>query len=94
MPDNLFFVYSENALDISEENSVFKAYFNDGNNQVLEPGINYSGESINLVPQIAFDIMADYPSDWFDDVQFKGAFGTFNWASGWTLLSRSGYLSD
>ena len=94
LPDNQFFVYSENALDISEENSVFKAYFNDGNNKILEPGIDYSGESINLVPQIAFDIMAEYPSDWFDDVQFKGAFGTFNWASGWTLLSRSGYLSD
>ncbi len=93
-PDNQFFVYAENALDISEEDSGFKDHFEDGNNKIKDPGIIYSGGSLNPVPQISFDTLAENPSEWFDEVGFKGAFGTFNWASGWTLLSQSGYLSD
>lgn len=93
-PENQFFVYSENALDITEQDSEFKDHFEDGLNRIKDPGIIYSEESLNLVPQIAFDTLAEYPSEWFDDVPFKGAFGTFNWASGWTLLSQSGYQSD
>ncbi len=41
-----------------------------------------------------FEGLAPYPDDWFDDVRYQGAFGTFNWASGWTLLSQEGILVD
>jgi len=38
--------------------------------------------------------LATYPDDWFDNVGYQGAFGTFNWASGWTLISQEGILVD
>ena len=94
VPANLFFVFSENALDISEQDSIFKNHFEEGNNQVTDPGIVFTGEAWNLVPQVAFSDLAPPPSEWFDQVSFKGAFGTYNWAFGWTLLSQSGYLKD
>ena len=28
--------------------------------------------------------------EWFEEVTFKGAFGSNNWIEGWTLLSESG----
>ena len=31
--------------------------------------------------------------DFFSVVDFKGAFGTFNWAKGWTYLDRQGYMA-
>jgi len=89
-----FFVFSEDVMNIDVQDSTFKDHFEGGYNQVLDPGIIYSGESLNLVPQISFSNLASIPSEWFDEVPFKGAFGTYNWASGWTLLSLSGYLSD
>ena len=42
-----------------------------------------------------FEGLAPYPEDdWFDRVSHQGAFGTFNWASGWTLISQAGILLD
>jgi hypothetical protein len=93
-PGNQFFVYAENSLDITEQDSTFKVHFEGGHNRVINSGITYSGESLNLVPRITFSNQASYPSDWFIEVSWKGAFGTYNWASGWTLLSISGYLSN
>lgn len=40
--------------------------------------------------------MIDVPDgheDFFSVVDFKGAFGTFNWAKGWTYLDRQGYMA-
>ncbi len=31
--------------------------------------------------------------DFFTEVDFKGAFGTFNWAKGWTYLDQKGYMA-
>jgi len=89
-----FFVYAENALNISEQDSLFKSHFLNGSNQVKYPGIVYSGESLDLIPEINSNDLAEYPSEWFEKADFKGAFKTFNWASGWSLLSQSGYLMD
>ncbi len=40
--------------------------------------------------------MIDVPEgheDFFSAVDFKGAFGTFNWAKGWTYLDQKGYMA-
>ena len=40
--------------------------------------------------------MIDIPEgheDFFTEVDWKGAFGTFNWAKGWTYLDRQGYMA-
>ncbi|MEA1877078.1 MAG: hypothetical protein U9N86_09435 [Bacteroidota bacterium] len=75
----------------AEYEASFDAYFESAGNQVSDPGI--SGD--NPVPQNDVSSnMADYPADWFTQVNYKGAFdpnGT-NWAKGWTLLDASGFL--
>ncbi len=40
--------------------------------------------------------MIDIPEgheDFFTEVDWKGAFGTFNWAKGWTYLDQQGYMA-
>ena len=60
-----------------------------------DPGLIYTGGIYKLVSSdYVFVGLAPYPDDWFDDVRYQGAFGTFNWASGWTLLSQEGILVD
>jgi len=49
----------------------------------------------SLIPRdIIFTNLAPASSDWFDPVNFKGAFGTYKWATSWTLLSQEGLLKD
>ena len=40
--------------------------------------------------------LADYPNDWFEDVDYRGAFDPdgSNWLSGWSTLARFGYLAE
>ena len=59
----------------------FAAYFEDAGNAVADPGI--SGD--NPVPSNAqTDNLAPYSNSWFEVVSYKGAFGSDNWAAGWT----------
>jgi hypothetical protein len=91
----IFSVYSEDGSDISEETRIFGEYFSQAFNTVTDPGIEYTGNQFQLIPMnIIFNRLADYPSGWFDQVNFKGAFGTYNWAWNWTLLSQAGYLKE
>jgi hypothetical protein len=91
-------VYNENSIEgmpVSEENRIFGEYFSLADNTVTDPGIEYTDNQYQLVPRnIIFTRLASYPSEWFESVNFKGAFGTFNWAWDWTLLSQSGFLTD
>lgn len=79
--------------DSTNASTDFVNYFNTAQNVVANPGVSYSASSWNLVPTgNVSDNMATYPSTWFDNVSYKGAFapsGT-NWASGWTLISTAG----
>ncbi len=43
----------------------------------------------------AYSLLAQYPhDDFFDHVNYKGAFGSTNWLKGWTALDHYGYLAD
>ncbi|MEM9919289.1 MAG: T9SS type A sorting domain-containing protein [Bacteroidota bacterium] len=43
----------------------------------------------------AYSGLADLPEkDFFQEVNFKGAFGATNWLRGWTALSDNGFFSD
>jgi hypothetical protein len=63
-------------------------YFNAGENSTGDPEINPgAGE---FVPRNKLsENLSDYPSSWFQLVDFKGAFGEDNWIEGWTLLGSS-----
>jgi len=62
--------------------AAFVAYFDQAGNTVANPGIS----ATNPVPTTAQTTnLASYPTG-FQSVTYKGAFGTSNWAEGWTLL--------
>ena len=72
------------AAYLAANEDIFYAvdYFTTWGNEVADPGVSAS----NPVP--SNDVsgnMATTPDAWFDDVSYKGAFGTENWAAGWTL---------
>jgi hypothetical protein len=94
--DSVFSVYTETAgVDLSAQNILIRAYFSQGGNKIESPGMDYVGEQYRLVASdYIFGGLAPYPDEWFDEVSYQGAFGTFNWASGWTLLSQEGILLD
>lgn len=105
---NLFFDVAENdsasvfrvlspegSPDPVEQNTAIREYFTTAGNKIDDPGMTYSAGVYRLVASnYVFSGIVDFPDDWFDKVSYQGAFGTFNWASGWTLLSREGILAD
>ncbi|MBN2892884.1 MAG: hypothetical protein JXL97_13535 [Bacteroidales bacterium] len=63
--------------------TAFADYFTTSNNSVVDAGLSSS----NPIPTNAqTNDLATYPSDsFFQSVNYKGAFGSTNWAQGWTL---------
>ena len=59
----------------------FAAYFTTAGNTVSDPGISIE----NPVPgNPVTDNLAPYDDVWFEEVTYKGAFDSDNWAAGWT----------
>ncbi len=75
------FLYSKGAGSDATSNAALATYFTTSNNSVANPGVSASNP-VPTTPQTAN--MASYTSG-FDAVTYKGAFGTTNWAQGWTL---------
>ena len=93
--ETIFNIISAEGVDVSAQNDVFRAYFLSAENIVADPGITRDNEVYSLIPDSnVFDFLASYPDGWFDQVEYKGAFYTYQWLAGWTLLSKSGYISD
>jgi hypothetical protein len=81
--------------DLTAQIFTVREYFTAAGNRVENPGMIYTGGQFGLVAgDYVFGGLSPYPDQWFDRAHFQGAFGTYNWASGWTLLSRSGILPD
>jgi hypothetical protein len=60
-------------------------YFSIAENETGNPGIDPQSGNFVPNPKISGNL-SDYPSSWFQRVDFKGAFGEDNWIEGWTLL--------
>ena len=70
-------------------------------NEIVEPGIRGISRTddggLDPRPTASSPLLtggADLEDDWFDNVNFRGAFGTTNWAAGWTALDELGYMGD
>jgi len=72
----------DNAISAGNINAELATYFA-AHNTVADPGISKA----NPVPTNSLTTdLADYPNDgFFESVNYKGAFGSENWAAGWTL---------
>ncbi len=72
-------------LATNESDFYAQDYFTTWGNTISDPGVS----DLNPVPTASTgDNMADEPDSWFDDADYKGAFGATNWAKGWTLTFK------
>ena len=84
-----FTLYSTIYTEI--ENS--SGYFSSWQNVFEDPGIQIQDEHIYIIPNSsAYTNLAAIPNEWFIQVNFKGAFGSVNWARQWTYLDENGFL--
>ncbi|VAX28429.1 hypothetical protein MNBD_IGNAVI01-2918 [hydrothermal vent metagenome] len=104
--NNIWFDYGGgNNFDALGKHDYESAYLNSSanSNTIEAPGITSIsrtafGESLNPTVtegSAAYNNLAEYPAgdDFFDVVNYKGAFGPSNWLKGWTALDHYGYLS-
>lgn len=81
--EGIFKIEGPGANEADSLNAVnaFAAYFETAGNVVSNPGISKE----NPVPSSpATTNLAAYTDSWFEVVDYKGAFGSTNWAAGWT----------
>lgn len=94
-PDPLLYCYSELGEDVSGQNAIMSDSMDAWQTSYEDPGISAGEEGYELLPpSTEFENLAPYTSDWFEEVRYKGAFGSNNWIEGWTLLYESGYILD
>jgi len=92
---DIFNIMAAEGVDVTEESVIIKAYFEEAGNEVSDPEIMVSASAVDPIPKgNVYDNLAEYVDPWFEEVGFKGAFYTYNWLSGWTLLSESGFIPD
>ena len=61
--------------------------------QVLNPNFASQSQPYNLYPIIPIPSVVIPPDDFFDKVDYSGAFKSQNWLLGWSLLSQEGILN-
>ncbi|MBN1132625.1 MAG: hypothetical protein JXA39_06100 [Bacteroidales bacterium] len=89
---SLFYCYSNEGTDLSRENQDMDDSFLAWLNSCEDPGFtSHSGIQI-LPPVTQFENMAAFENEWFEEVTYKGAFGSKNWIEGWTLIYESGMI--
>jgi hypothetical protein len=93
-PVPLFYTFSEDGLDLTEQNLLMADSMVTWKTDYNDPGISSENGYTLLPPTTEFENLAPYENDWFEMVTFKGAFGSNNWIEGWTLLYDSGFIND
>jgi hypothetical protein len=91
---NPYFTASDLGEDLSLQNQILADSALSWLTSFEDPGISDLDGYTLLPPTTEFDNMADFESDWFEKVSYKGAFGSNNWIEGWTLLYESGLVNE
>ncbi|MDK2977617.1 MAG: hypothetical protein PWP52_331 [Bacteroidales bacterium] len=93
--ETIFSIFTKTSDDITEEQAVLQNYFLEGENQIIDPLIEITETDYDLIPKGNVTTnLAPYPNEWFNSVNYKGAFAPEgdDWLSGWSLLSQSGKI--
>ncbi|SFD93110.1 hypothetical protein [Thermophagus xiamenensis] len=98
LDEQILGVYS-NLTNYSAQDSLVAASFNSGNNQLKDPAIIYNPQNIdvmNLLPensQLGDVFLLEH--EWFENPNFKGAFGNSNnWLNSWSILYTDGLFGE
>ncbi|MBX7242986.1 MAG: hypothetical protein K1X92_14685 [Bacteroidia bacterium] len=89
----------DSATRVADANAVLYTYFTSNNNEILPAsplrGISRVAGAKALNPLTTTTISGATPTGtFFENVSYKGAFGTTNWLKGWTFLDKAAYLAD
>lgn len=94
-PDSILNVVSPDGSDISSQQQEMTEYFSLAGNTIQDPGISVVDGIFDVLPKgNVYDGLAPVPDSWFDETTYKGAFYTYSWVEGWTLLSSSGFVPN
>jgi hypothetical protein len=89
--DSLIFRSSGNAIDVSDQ-IFLRNYFTEKGNIFANPDFDMDDRQLNPIPRQPINSAVPLNDPWFETTTFLGAFGTENWAQGWTAISKYGYL--
>ena len=89
-----FYLYSEWGTMLADENQVLADSMMAWNTSYADPGLGSEEKPGLLPPSSEFTFLHPYENSWFEEVTFKGAFGSNYWIEGWTLIHSSGLLRD
>lgn len=86
----IFKIFALEGIDTSDPDEFLLSYFDVMKHEVKDYGIGCIlcvGDPLSIKPNSGdFSNMAPYPSEWFNQVNYKGAFYDHNWLLGWSLL--------
>lgn len=90
---NVLNLVSETVTIAQEYQDEINEHFINAGNTLCDPGILIESDYINILPTGNITTGFSVPeNNWFDNAQFKGAFKNINWATGWSHLSKTGYI--
>ncbi len=89
-----FYAYTDLGDPLNDQNQIMADSLAAWQTDYSDPGISSEDGYSLLPPSTEFDNLAPYTNPWFEQVSFKGAFGSNNWIEGWTLLYESGLVND
>jgi len=91
----MLFTYNEYGSRLDNENRIMADSLMAWKTDYNDPGISVTTDGYSLLPpRTEFENMAPYSNPWFEQVGYKGAFGSNLWIEDWTLLQRSGRILD
>ncbi len=85
------FVLTGSGFGETEQNQ-WIAYFEGGNNNIRNPGIRFTEESIGILPEFPDADVVQAENAWFEEVKYRSAFYNDNWLRGWSYLEQAGYV--
>ena len=92
-PDSIIKIFPYNE-SLTVQQSKLSAYFQDAENEILDPDFAITVNNYQLLPSsTVFENMASYSSTWFEQVTYKGAFGSKNWLEGWSYLWKENVVN-
>lgn len=96
MQKGFFHLIAINDESIENLTIILENYFLDTKNQFVDPGfvINQNNYSLISDSTTIRDNLATLPqnNNFLEEVNYKGAFGTYNWLGDWSLLNQEGII--
>ncbi|MCF8360696.1 MAG: hypothetical protein K9H26_18220 [Prolixibacteraceae bacterium] len=94
-PAGMFSVVPLNDEDVAGQQQALNAYFFDAANRIADPGFVYNETGVSFISEndaltSSYSPLPNNP--FFEQANYIGAFGSYNWVGEWTLAYREGLV--